>query len=176
MNYRRLGMWGVKLSEIGFGSWLIFNQGDQGLADKLHRTAYERGINFFDTANAYGRGLTEAIVGKALKPFRRDTYVLATKVFWPFQADWPFPGANDRGLSRKHLFEQCNASLKRLGVEYLDLYQCHRFDPDSPLIETCRAMNDLIEMGKMLYWGTSEWTAEQIAEAVAICDDHNWHR
>lgn len=176
MNYRRLGMWGVKLSEIGFGSWLIFNQGDQGLADKLHRTAYERGINFFDTANAYGRGLTEVMVGKALKPFRRDTYVLATKVFWPFQSDWPFPGANDRGLSRKHLFEQCNASLKRLDVEYLDLYQCHRFDPDSPLIETCRAMNDLIKIGKTFYWGTSEWTAEQIAEAVAICDDHNWHR
>jgi aryl-alcohol dehydrogenase-like predicted oxidoreductase len=176
MKYRRLGMWGVKLSEIGFGSWLTFNQGDQALCDALHRTAYENGINFFDTANAYGRGQTEVMVGRALKPFRRDTYVLATKAFWPFDPSWPFPTANDRGLSRKHLFEQCHASLKRLGVEYLDLYQCHRFDPETPVIETCRAMNDLINHGKMLYWGVSEWTAEQITEAVAICDEHTWHR
>lgn len=176
MKYRRLGMWGVKLSEIGFGSWLVFNQGDQELADTLHRTAYEQGINFFDTANAYGRGLTEVLVGKALKPFRRDTFVLATKAYWPFDPDWPFPGANDRGLSRKHLFEQCHASLRRLDVEYIDLYQCHRFDEETPLIETCRAMNDLINAGKVLYWGVSEWTAEQILEAVAICDEHGWHR
>jgi aryl-alcohol dehydrogenase-like predicted oxidoreductase len=176
MKYRRLGMWGVKLSEIGFGSWLTFNQGDQPMCDTLHRTAYENGINFFDTANAYGRGQTEVMVGRALKPFRRDTYVLATKAFWPFDPNWPFPGANDRGLSRKHLFEQCHASLKRLGVEYLDLYQCHRFDPETPVIETCRAMNDLIDHGKMLYWGVSEWTADQITEAVAICDEHNWDR
>ncbi len=176
MKYRRLGMWGVKLSEIGFGSWLILNQGDQVLADTLHRTAYEGGINFFDTANAYGRGQTEVMVGKALKPFRRDTYVLATKVFWPFDPAWPFPDANDRGLSRKHVFEQCHASLRRLNVEYIDLYQCHRFDANTPVIETCRAMNDLISQGKMLYWGVSEWTAEQISDAVATCDDHNWHR
>src|SRR5690606_8069319 len=147
MKYRRLGMWGVKLSEVGLGSWLVFNQGDQELADTLHRTAYEQGINFFDTANAYGRGLTEVLVGKALKPFRRDTFVLATKAYWPFDPDWPFPGANDRGLSRKHLFEQCHASLRRLDVEYIDLYQCHRFDEETPLIETCRAMNDLINAG-----------------------------
>jgi aryl-alcohol dehydrogenase-like predicted oxidoreductase len=176
MKYRRLGMWGIKLSEVGFGSWLTFNQGDQTLADTLHRTAYENGINFFDTSNAYGRGQTEVMVGKALRPFRRDTYVLATKAFWPFDPTWPFPEANDRGLSRKHLFEQCHASLKRLGVDYIDLYQCHRFDPNTPLIETCRAMNDLINHGKMLYWGVSEWTAEQINEAVAICDEHGWHR
>jgi aryl-alcohol dehydrogenase-like predicted oxidoreductase len=102
--------------------------------------------------------------------------VLATKVFWPFEPSWPFPDANDRGLSRKHVFEQCHASLKRLGVEYVDLYQCHRFDPHTPVIETCRAMNDLINQGKALYWGVSEWTADQIADAVAICDEHNWHR
>lgn len=176
MNYRRLGMWGVKLSELGFGSWLTFNHGNQALADTLHRTAYENGINFFDTANAYGRGQTEIMVGKALKPFQRDTFVLATKVYWSFQRDWPFPEANDRGLSRKHVFEQCHASLTRLGVEYIDLYQCHRYDDNSPLIETCRVMNDLINQGKMLYWGVSEWTAEQISEAVAICDEHGWHR
>lgn len=176
MKYRRLGMWGMQLSEIGLGSWLIFNQGDQKLCDVLHRTAYEHGVNFFDTANAYGRGQTEVMVGKALRPFRRDTFVLATKAYWPYDPDWPFPGANDRGLSRKHLFEQCHQSLRRLGVEYLDLYQCHRFDANTPLVETCRAMNDLIQQGKALYWGVSEWTAEQIAEAVAICDEHNWHR
>ncbi len=176
MHYRRVGMWGLKLSEVGFGSWLIFNNGDQPLADALHRTAYENGINFFDTANAYGRGQTEVMVGKAIKPFRRDTYVLATKAFWPFDPAWPFPEANDRGLSRKHLFEQCHASLKRLDVEYIDLYQCHRFDPNTPLIETCRIMNDLINQGKVLYWGVSEWTGEQILEACAICDEHHWHR
>jgi aryl-alcohol dehydrogenase-like predicted oxidoreductase len=175
MKYRRLGMWGVRLSEVGFGSWLIFNNGDQSLCDQLHRAAYEHGINFYDTSNAYGLGQTEVMVGKALKPFRRDTYVLATKAFWPIDPTWPFPEANDRGLSRKHLFEQCNASLKRLNVEYIDLYQCHRYDEHTPLIETCRAMNDLIELGKVLYWGVSEWTAQQIDEAVRICREHDWH-
>ncbi|MCH7601874.1 MAG: aldo/keto reductase family protein [Planctomycetes bacterium] len=176
MKYRRLGMWGLKLSEIGYGSWLTLNQGDQDLADKLNRTAYENGINFFDTANVYGRGQTEVLVGKALKPFLRDTFVLATKVYWPFQQDWPFPEANDRGLNRKHIFEQCHASLKRLDVDYIDLYQCHRYDENTPLPETCRAMNDLVNQGKVLYWGVSEWSGDQIAQAVEICDDHGWHR
>ncbi|MHC5003741.1 MAG: aldo/keto reductase family protein [Planctomycetota bacterium] len=175
MEYRRLGMWGVRLSEVGFGSWLTFNSGDQELADRLHHTAYEHGINFFDTANAYGRSRTEVMVGKALAPFRRDTYVLATKLYFPFDEQWPFPGANDRGLSRKHVFEQCHASLRRLGTDYLDLYQCHRYDEHAPLVETCRAMNDLIDRGDVLYWGVSEWNADQIAEAVAICEDSRWH-
>jgi len=174
MNYRRLGMWGIKLSEVGFGSWLTLNDGDQARADALHRTAYEHGINFFDTANAYGGGETETVVGHALKPFRRDTYVLATKLFWPLR-DWPFPGANDRGLSRKHVFEQCHASLRKLGTDYLDLYQCHRYDAETPLVETCRAMHDLIVHGKVLYWGTSEWESGQISEAVEICNEHGWH-
>jgi aryl-alcohol dehydrogenase-like predicted oxidoreductase len=176
MKYRRLGMWGVKLSEIGFGSWLTLNRKDQALATDLHRVAYENGINFFDTANVYGRGRTEVLVGRALAPFRRDTYVLATKVFWPVEKDWPFPEANDRGLSRKHVFEQCHASLQRLETDYIDLYQCHRYDEHAPLIETCRAMNDLINQGKVLYWGVSEWTGQQITDAVAICDDQGWHR
>jgi aryl-alcohol dehydrogenase-like predicted oxidoreductase len=175
MNYRRLGMWGLKVSEVGFGSWLTFNEGDQEHADALHRVAYENGINFFDTANAYGGGETEIVVGHALAPYRRDALVIATKLFWPVR-DWPFPGANDRGLGRKHVFDQCHASLRRLGVDYIDLYQCHRFDPDTPLVETCRAMHDLIAQGKILYWGVSEWTSEQIAEAVEICDDHGWCR
>ncbi len=176
MKYRRLGMGGLKLSEIGFGSWLTLNRNDQNLATALHRIAYERGINFFDTANVYGRGRTEVLVGAALAPFRRDTFVLATKVYWPFDKEWPFPGANDRGLGRKHVFEQCHASLKRLATDYIDLYQCHRFDENTPLAETCRVMNDLIEQGKVLFWGVSEWTAVQITEAVAIFDDHGWHR
>ncbi|HRQ75478.1 MAG TPA: aldo/keto reductase family protein [Phycisphaerales bacterium] len=176
MKYRRLGMWGVKVSEVGFGSWLTMNKGGDELAAVLHRTAYENGINFFDTANVYGRGETEVLVGRALRPFIRDTYVLATKVFWPWQREWPFPGANDRGLSRKHIFEQCHASLKRLGVEYIDLYQCHRADSETPIIETCRAMNDLINQGKVLYWGVSEWNADQIAEAATTCEEHGWHR
>jgi voltage-dependent potassium channel beta subunit len=176
MNYRRLGMWGVKLSEIGYGSWLTLNHAGPERAETLHRTAYENGINFFDTANVYGRGQAESLVGRALKPFQRDTYVLATKVFWPWKKDWPFPGANDRGLSRKHIFEQCHESLQRLDTDYIDLYQCHRYDPDTPLIETCRAMHDLVEKGKVLYWGVSEWTADQITEAVSICDDHDWHK
>ncbi|MHC4219229.1 MAG: aldo/keto reductase, partial [Planctomycetota bacterium] len=162
MKYRRLGMWGVKLSEIGFGSWLTLNGKDQAVATALHRVAYEAGINFFDTANVYGRGRTEVLVGEALAPFRRETYVLATKVFWPFEKDWPFPEANDRGLSRKHIFAQCDASLQRLGTDYIDLYQCHRYDEQAPLLETCQAMNDLINQGKVLYWGVSEWTAQQI--------------
>lgn len=176
MKYRRLGMWGVKLSEIGYGSWLTLNEVGQDHADRLHRTAYDAGINFFDTANVYGAGQAEVTVGKALKVFQRDTYVLATKVFWPFQKNWPFEGANDRGLSRKHIFEQCHASLRRLDTEYIDIYQCHRFDAETPVLETCRAMNDLIDQGKVLYWGVSEWNADQISEAVSICEDHGWHR
>ena len=175
MNYRRLGMWGIKVSEIGYGSWLTIRNHGQETADALHRTAYENGINFFDTANAYGNGETETIVGNALKPFRRDTYVLATKVYFPYQKDWPFEHANDRGLSRKHIAEQCDTSLRRLQTDYLDLYQCHRYDEETPLIETCRAFNDLINRGKILYWGVSQWTAEQISNAVELCHDNRWH-
>jgi voltage-dependent potassium channel beta subunit len=175
MKYRSLGSSGLRVSVIGFGSWLTFNDGDQQRADALHRTACEQGINFFDTANVYGGGRTEVVVGRALAPIRRDAIVLATKLYWPVK-DWPFPGANDRGLSRKHIFEQCDASLSRLGTEYIDLYQCHRFDEDTPLVETCRAMNDLVNQGKVLYWGVSEWTSEQIDEAVSICYDNGWHR
>ena len=175
MRYRRLGMWGVKLSEVGFGSWLTVKHHGQEVADTLHRRAFELGVNFFDTANAYGSGETETMVGKALKPFRRDTYVLATKVYFPYQRDWPFPGANDRGLSRKHIFEQCDWSLKRLATDYVDLYQCHRYDEEAPLAETCRAFSDLIDQGKVLYWGVSQWTASQITEAAELCRENGWH-
>lgn len=174
MKYRRVGNSGLVVSEIGLGSWLTLDDGDLETAELLHRTAYDAGINFFDTANAYGAGRTESVVGHAIRGFRRETFVLATKAFWPYEPEWPFPGANDRGLSRKHLHQELDKSLLRLGVEYVDLYQCHRFDENTPLTETCRAMHDLVERGKTIYWGVSEWTGEQIAEAVAVCEEHSW--
>ncbi|MCL4198789.1 MAG: aldo/keto reductase family protein [Phycisphaerales bacterium] len=175
MKYRRLGQWGVQVSTISFGSWLTIRNKGAELAQRLHRAAYENGVNFFDTANVYGNGETEALVGESLAPFRRDTYVLATKVYFPY-GEHPFPGVNDRGLSRKHIFEQCHHSLCELRTDYIDLYQCHRFDANAPLHETCRAFNDLIAQGKVLYWGVSEWTSDQIREAVSICDEHDWPR
>ena len=125
------------------------------------------GINFFDTANVYERGEAEKVVGEALKAYPRDSYVLATKVFWPMG-----DGPNDRGLSRKHIMEQCHASLKRLGTDYVDIYYCHRYDPETPLEETLRAMDDLVTQGKVLYVGVSEWTATQMAQALAIADKY----
>ena len=176
MNYRRLGNSGLQVSEIGLGSWITMDDRDCEKATALHQAAYDNGINFFDTANVYGGGHTEAVVGKAIRGFRREAIVLATKAFWPYEKEWPFPGANDRGLSRKHLFQELDKSLSRLQVDYIDLYQCHRFDENTSLEETCKAMNDLVLSGKTLYWGTSEWTGAQIAAAVAICDQHNWTR
>jgi len=175
MKYRFVGRSGIQVSTISLGSWLTVDTHGQELSDELHRTAYENGVNFFDTADVYGNGSTEGMVGKSLEPFRRDTYVLATKVYFPVSAH-PFPGINDRGLSRKHIFEKCHNSLKELKTDYIDLYQCHRYDDDTPLVETCRAMNDLIRQGKILYWGVSMWTADQIRHAAAICDDHDWVR
>lgn len=166
MEYRRLGKTGLKVSEISLGSWLTYG----GYVEEQNATssidkAYELGINFFDTANVYMRGEAEIVVGKALKKYVRDSYVLATKVFWPMGE-----GPNDRGLSRKHIIEQCHASLKRLGTDYVDIYYCHRFDRETPLEETLRALDDLVRQGKVLYVGVSEWTAEQITEAVHLAD------
>lgn len=175
MRYRRLGNTGLQVSVIGYGSWLTVKRNSQDIADSLHFTAYENGINFFDTANVYGNGETEAMVAHALNPFIRSTYVLATKVYFPY-GEHPFPGVNDRGLSRKHIFEQCEKSLTKLNTDYLDLYQCHRYDENTPLAETCRAMNDLVDQGKILYWGVSQWSADQIRQAYEICDEHNWHK
>lgn len=164
MLYRKLGKWGVRLSEIGLGSWLTYgNTVDEEASIRQIHYAVEKGINFLDTANVYARGQSEVVVGKALKDLKRDQIVLATKVFFPM-ADGP----NDRGLSRKHIFEQCHHSLMRLNVEYIDLYQCHRYDPEVPLFELVRAMDDLTRQGKILYWGVSEWQAEHIEEACEI--------
>ncbi len=169
MQYRKLGKWGVKVSEVSLGSWLTFGHAtDEETAAQCIYRAYELGINLFDTANVYAGGRAEEVMGKALKAFKRDSYVLATKVYFPMGN-----GPNDRGLSRKHIFEQCHASLKRLGTDYIDLYQCHRYDRDTPLEETVRAMGDLIRQGKILYWGVSEWSASQILDAVHLCQQMN---
>jgi aryl-alcohol dehydrogenase-like predicted oxidoreductase len=172
MEYRRLGGSGVKVSEISLGSWLTYggSVAERQATDCIHR-AYDLGINFFDTANVYVRGAAEETVGKALKGFDRDSYVLATKVYFPMGE-----GPNDRGLSRKHITEQCHASLKRLGVDYVDLYQCHRYDEETPLEETLRALDDLVRQGKVLYVGVSEWKADQIAEALRIAKEMNLDR
>jgi aryl-alcohol dehydrogenase-like predicted oxidoreductase len=167
MKYRRLGTAGVKLSEIGLGGWLTFaNALEADAARAVMDAAFDVGVNFFDTADAYAEGKCEAAWGELLADHRRESYVLATKVFFPTG-----PGPNDRGLSRKHIVESCHASLRRLRTDHLDLYQCHRFDPDVPLAETVGAMNDLVRQGKVLYWGFSEWSAEHILQCLAACGD-----
>ncbi|SEN05154.1 aldo/keto reductase family protein [Paenibacillus sp. OV219] len=166
MQFRRLGKSGVKVSEISLGSWLTYGgYVERENAVKSIETAYGLGVNFFDTANVYERGAAEKLMGETLRAFPRESYVLATKVFGQMG-----DGPNDRGLSRKHIIEQCHASLKRLGAEYIDLYYCHRFDPQTPMEETLRALDDLVRQGKVLYVGVSEWTASQMSEAHAIAD------
>lgn len=166
MKYRRLGRTGLKVSEISLGSWLTYgNTVESNTATQVIDQAYELGINFFDTSNVYARGEAEKVVGQALRRFPRESYVLATKVFWPMG-----DGPNDRGLSRKHVYEQANASLKRLGLDYVDIYYCHRYDPETPVDETLRAIDDLVRQGKVLYVGVSEWTAAQIADALRVAD------
>ena len=167
MNYRRLGKTGVKLSEIGLGGWLTFGHvSDEDTGRELIDTAFDCGVNFFDTANVYAAGACEAMWGRLLHPYTRSSYVLATKVYFRMG-----DGPNDGGLSRKHIMEQCEASLKRLGTDYIDLYQCHRYDDDTPLEETVRAMDDLVHQGKILYWGFSCWPADKIRKTVKICGD-----
>ncbi len=174
MQYRRLGASGLKVSEVCLGSWLTFgNATEDQTAQACIARAYELGINFFDTANVYARGASETVVGKALQQFPRDTYVVATKVFFQM-SDSPMP--NNRGLSRKHVMEQCEASLKRMGLDYIDLYQCHRYDAETPLEETLRALDDLVSQGKVLYVGFSQWAAEQIEDAVKFQTEHNMDR
>jgi aryl-alcohol dehydrogenase-like predicted oxidoreductase len=165
MQYRNLGHSGLKVSEISLGSWLTFGGvvADMEAKRCIHR-AYELGVNFFDTANAYNKGAAEIVLGQALAGTERSSVVVATKAFFPMG-----DGPNDKGCSRKHLFEQCEASLKRLRLEYIDLYQCHRYDDETPLEETLRALNDLQHQGKILYAGVSEWPAAKIREAGLLC-------
>lgn len=165
MHYRRLGRSGLKVSEISLGAWITFgNQIDQQAAIDLIHTAYDQGINFFDNADMYAGGQAESVMGEAIKGLPREALVISSKVFWP-----TMPGPNGRGLSRKHVMESIHASLRRLGTDYVDLYFCHRYDPDTPLEEVARVMDDLVHQGKVLYWGTSEWEAQQIAQVVGVC-------
>ena len=157
---------------IGLGSWLTFgNQLEGAESDRLVRIAFERGVNLFDTADVYKQGEGERALGAAIQGLPRHRLVLATKCFFPMSDD-----VNDRGLSRKHIHESLHASLRRLRTDYVDLYQCHRFDPDVPMLETARAMHDLIVRGEALYWGVSQWPAERIAEIVALCAAEGLHR
>lgn len=174
MEYRRLGRSGLKVSALSFGAWITFGRqiGDP-VAEQLMHTAYEAGVNFFDNAEAYADGKAELVMGDILKRsgWARSSYLVSSKVYFGWEDDKP----NQHGLSRKHVVEGCHAALRRLQVDYLDLYFCHRPDPDTPVEETCRAMHDLIVQGKVLYWGTSEWTADQLDAAYAVCDRLGLH-
>ncbi len=174
MLYRRLGSSGLQVSALSFGAWVTFGKqvGDP-LAQKILHAAYDAGVNFFDNAEAYAEGQAEVVMGGILKKsgWRRSSYLVSSKVYFGAEGDRP----NETGLSRKHIVEACHAALRRLQVDYLDLYFCHRPDPQTPILESARAMHDLIVQGKVLYWGTSEWTAEQLAEAYRLCAGHNLH-
>ncbi|MDJ0787105.1 MAG: aldo/keto reductase family protein [Myxococcota bacterium] len=172
MEYRRLGDTGLRVSEISLGSWLTIGSsvGTDDTKSLVHK-AFEGGINLFDTADVYAGGAAEESLGKAIRDLPRTRLVLATKCFFPMSRD-----TNDRGLSRKHVVESVERSLARLGTDYLDLHQCHRPDPETPMEETVRAYEDLIRQGKLLYWGVSEWSAAQIVDACHIADAHSAYR
>ncbi len=170
MEYRRLGKTGLKISELSYGSWVTFaNQLDFDNASEIMKLAYENGINFFDNAEVYAAGKSEIIMGKVLKKFgwSRDSFIISSKVFWG--GDKP----TQRGLSHKHIKDACDNALKRLQLDYLDLFFCHRPDPETPIEETVRAMHNLVLQGKVCYWGTSEWSAEQIKKAFQIARNLN---
>lgn len=164
MEYRQLGKWGMRVSCLGLGNYLTMGFTiDEAASRELVRTAYDAGINYFDTANAYALGEAERVLGRCLAQFPRSDLVVLTKVWAPMAQ-----GPNDHGLGAKHIREQCDASLRRLGMDYVDIYLCHRPDPDTPLEETVRAMEDLARAGKILYWGISEWPAPMMIEANAV--------
>jgi voltage-dependent potassium channel beta subunit len=167
MEYRHLGRSGLKISEIAYGNWITHgSQVEEDAALACVAAALDEGITTFDTADAYARTRAEEVLGKALHGVRRESVEIFTKVFWPTGA-----GVNDRGLSRKHIIESANASLRRLQTDYVDLYQAHRYDHSTPLEETLRAFDDLIRQGKVLYVGVSEWRADEIAAALSIAAD-----
>ncbi|MDH3214348.1 MAG: aldo/keto reductase family protein [Myxococcales bacterium] len=166
MDTRHLGRSGLRVSEVGLGSWLTLGSSvDREATRDLVHCAYDLGIHFFDTADVYANGRGEEALGHGLRGLPRHSVVIATKAFFPM-SERP----NDRGLSRKHLFESVEASLRRLGTDYIDLHQCHRADPSTPIEESVCAYEDLIRQGKLLYWGVSEWRAEQIVEACRVAD------
>ena len=164
MEYNNLGKSGLKVSRLSLGSWLTFGKLiEDKVSEKMMHYAYDQGINFFDNAEIYARGKSELVMGKILKKsaWSRDSYIVSSKVFFGTGGQWP----TQKGLNRKHVFEACHQALKRLQVDYLDLYFCHRPDKSTPIEETVWAMHQLIMQGKILYWGTSEWSAQEIMEA-----------
>ena len=166
MDYRKLGRNGIKVSEFSLGAWVTYGgQVGEDVALECMKAAYDCGVNFFDNADVYAMGQAETVMGNVIKKLglKRKDLVISSKVFWPTGE-----GPNDRGLSRKHIMESVHTSLKRLDTDYLDLYYCHRYDPEVPLEEVVRAMDDLVHQGKILYWGTSEWRAWQISDATAL--------
>lgn len=172
MNYRRLGKSGLQVSELSFGSWITFgNQIEDNTSEKLMKMAYDAGVNFFDNAEVYANGASENVMGEILKKmgWSRDSYIVSSKVFFGAGGDLP----TQKGLNRKHIHEACNDALKRLQVDYLDLFYCHRPDKQTPIEETVWSMHNLIQQGKILYWGTSEWSAQEIMEAHMVANRYN---
>ena len=165
MTYRPLGRCGTKVSTLSLGGWTTFGGSitDEALGREILHAAFEAGVNFFDIADVYAIGAAETMMGKALADLPRRHLVISSKCYWPMSED-----VNDRGLSRKHIMESAHDSLKRVGTDYLDILFCHRYDDETPLEETVRAMSDLVTQGKILYWGTSEWTGAQIRAAHDI--------
>lgn len=172
MEYRRMGRTGLQLSVLSFGSWVTFaRQTDDEDNDRLMSIAYDAGVNFFDNAEVYSAGKSEEMMGRILKKkgWDRTSYVLSSKAFFGWKGEQKKP--NQHGLSRKHLVEACHEALTRMQTDYLDLYYCHRPDPNVPMEEIVRTMNTLIQQGKILYWGTSEWSAAEIVEAHMVAKD-----
>ena len=168
MHYRRLGRTGIKVSEISLGAWVTFGaQISDKTAIELVREAYDAGVNYFDDADMYAKGRAEEVLGMAVKDIPRETIILSSKVFFP-----SFEGVNGRGLSRKHITESIHASLKRLGQDYLDIYFCHRYDPDTTVEEVVQTMDILVRQGKILYWGTSEWDVFHLTQAITFARDN----
>ncbi|MGF1449800.1 MAG: potassium channel beta subunit family protein [Opitutales bacterium] len=172
MQYQRLGHSGLKLSRLSFGAWVTFGQqiGEE-VATELMKAAYDAGVNFFDNAEAYANGNAEVVMGAILKKlgWRRDSYCVSSKVFFGIDERKP----TQRGCSRKHLTDACHGALERFQLDYIDLFYCHRHDPETPIEETVSVMTDLIRQGKILYWGTSEWSAREITEAHAVARQYN---
>ena len=178
MQYRRLGRTGLKLSTLSFGSWVTYhNQVDQNAAVEMMAAAFDAGVNFFDNAEVYAGGQSETVMGQALKQLAwpRLNYVVSSKFFWGLDRQGDAINRKDT-LNRKYLMQAIDGSLRRFGLEHLDLIYCHRPDPHTPVEETARAMSDIIDQGKALYWGTSEWSAADIRAAWEIADRHGWHK
>ncbi|MFN5699795.1 MAG: aldo/keto reductase, partial [Betaproteobacteria bacterium] len=178
MHYRSLGRSGLRVSALSLGSWVTYhNQVDAAAAFEMMAAAYDAGVNFFDNAEVYAGGRSEEVMGLALQQLKwpRLNYIVSTKFFWGLDRDGEAVNRKDT-LNRKYLMQAMDGSLRRFGLDHIDLVYCHRPDPNTPIEETARAMNDIIVQGKALYWGTSEWSAADIRAAWELCDRHGWHK